>query len=179
MAARAAASPVWGESARAAAGIPKVHSIPSGWTVRSTVAPKCRPTMPSSTVVPYPRRTGATGAASSRYADKPGDYHFDLDEAQSRRLAESAAALGVTINTVLQAGWALLLDRLTGHEGDVVFGATVSGRPAQLDGVESMVGLFINTIPVRVRFGPAESAATVIARIQARADRNIRRFGLL
>jgi amino acid adenylation domain-containing protein/non-ribosomal peptide synthase protein (TIGR01720 family) len=55
----------------------------------------------------------------------------------------------VTLNTMFQAAWALLLGRY-GGESDVVFGQTVSGRPAELSGVEDMVGLFINTIPVRV-----------------------------
>lgn len=55
----------------------------------------------------------------------------------------------LTLNTLVQGAWALLLSRYTGME-DVVFGAVVSGRPAAIAGVESMVGLFINTLPVRV-----------------------------
>ncbi|WP_162794793.1 condensation domain-containing protein, partial [Nonomuraea lactucae] len=61
------------------------------------------------------------------------------------RLARRAR---VTLGTVMQAGWALLLSRHSG-ESDVVFGLTVSGRPAELAGMESIVGLFINTLPVR------------------------------
>ncbi|MBV9787871.1 MAG: amino acid adenylation domain-containing protein, partial [Chloroflexi bacterium] len=56
---------------------------------------------------------------------------------------------GLTLNTVVQGAWALLLSCYSG-ERDVVFGATVSGRPADLPGVERMVGLFINTLPVRI-----------------------------
>ncbi|HEX9336593.1 MAG TPA: condensation domain-containing protein, partial [Pseudonocardiaceae bacterium] len=56
---------------------------------------------------------------------------------------------GLTLNTILQGAWALLLARHSGH-ADVVFGTTVSGRPADLPGVESMIGLFINTVPTRV-----------------------------
>ncbi|MEH2211066.1 amino acid adenylation domain-containing protein [Nostoc sp.] len=56
----------------------------------------------------------------------------------------------LTLNTLVQAAWALLLAHYSG-ESDVLFGATVSGRPAALRGVESMVGLFINTLPVRVQ----------------------------
>ncbi|MFD4051743.1 condensation domain-containing protein, partial [Streptomyces sp. NPDC058611] len=55
----------------------------------------------------------------------------------------------LTLNTVVQGAWGLLLGRLTGRD-DVVFGATVSGRPPEVAGIESMIGLFINTIPVRV-----------------------------
>jgi amino acid adenylation domain-containing protein len=65
-------------------------------------------------------------------------------------LKELARRQQVTLNTVVQGAWALLLSRYTGEE-DVVFGATVSGRPASLPGAESMVGLFINTLPVRIR----------------------------
>ncbi len=56
----------------------------------------------------------------------------------------------VTPGALVQGAWALLLSRFSGH-GDVVFGAVVSGRPAELPGVEEMVGMFVNTLPVRVR----------------------------
>ncbi|TRT83455.1 MAG: non-ribosomal peptide synthetase, partial [Microcystis aeruginosa Ma_AC_P_19900807_S299] len=56
----------------------------------------------------------------------------------------------LTLNNLVQVTWGLLLSRYSG-ENDVVFGATVSGRPPKLVGVESMVGLFINTLPVRVQ----------------------------
>ncbi|ACK67014.1 amino acid adenylation domain protein [Rippkaea orientalis PCC 8801] len=56
----------------------------------------------------------------------------------------------LTLNTITQGVWALLLSRYCG-DSDVIFGATVSGRPPELPGVESMVGLFINTLPVRVK----------------------------
>jgi amino acid adenylation domain-containing protein len=56
----------------------------------------------------------------------------------------------ITLGTMVQGAWGLLLSRYSG-ERDVVFGVTVSGRPAGLEGVESMVGLFINTLPMRVR----------------------------
>ena len=50
----------------------------------------------------------------------------------------------------MQMAWAVVLSRLT-DRSDVVFGVTVSGRPAELAGVETMIGLFINTVPLRVR----------------------------
>jgi amino acid adenylation domain-containing protein len=61
----------------------------------------------------------------------------------------------LTLNTLVQAGWGLLLSRYS-SEQDVVFGATVSGRPPDLINVESMVGLFINTLPVRVQVNPKQ-----------------------
>src|SRR2546427_532554 len=59
----------------------------------------------------------------------------------------------LTLNAIIQGAWLLLLSRYSG-EGDIVSGATVSGRPAELEGIESMVGMFINTLPVRVRVSP-------------------------
>src|SRR5207248_11500366 len=73
-----------------------------------------------------------------------------LSEATSSGLQSLARQHHLTMNTLLQGAWALLLSRYSGEE-DVLFGATVSGRPAALPGVESMVGLFINSLPVRVR----------------------------
>ncbi|MFE3443651.1 amino acid adenylation domain-containing protein [Nocardia sp. NPDC059180] len=81
-------------------------------------------------------------------------------------LESSARGCGATVNTMVQTAWAMLLAMLTGRT-DVVFGGTVSGRPPELAGVEDMVGLFINTLPVRVRFEPGESVAELLARVQA------------
>ncbi|KIH96845.1 hypothetical protein LP52_22765 [Streptomonospora alba] len=72
---------------------------------------------------------------------------------------------GVTLNTVLQAAWGMVLGHLLDSR-DVVFGAAVSGRPPELDGAQDMVGLFVNTVPVRVRVRPAESAAGLLARLR-------------
>ncbi|MEU6716645.1 amino acid adenylation domain-containing protein [Nonomuraea sp. NPDC046802] len=77
---------------------------------------------------------------------------FELTPALSAAVRRRATRAGVTVNTLTQAAWGLVLGRLTGRE-DVVFGAVVSGRPPEVAGVESMVGLFINTLPVRVRTG--------------------------
>jgi amino acid adenylation domain-containing protein len=78
------------------------------------------------------------------------EYEIELPEAPTRRLREYGARHALTMNTLAQGAWALLVHRLNGND-DVVFGITVSGRPAELQGVESMVGLFINTVPLRVR----------------------------
>ncbi|MFF4083541.1 amino acid adenylation domain-containing protein [Streptomyces sp. NPDC001777] len=85
----------------------------------------------------------------------------DLYDALRKRATEH----GVTLNSMVQLAWAVLLGKLTGR-GDVVFGTTVSGRPPEIPGIESMIGLFINTIPVRVRLDPAESWARAMSRIQ-------------
>ncbi|MFD9903811.1 amino acid adenylation domain-containing protein [Streptomyces sp. NPDC059063] len=85
----------------------------------------------------------------------------------ARGLAARAAEVGVTLNTVVQGAWALLVGGLTGRD-DVVFGATVSGRPAAVPDVDAMVGLFINTLPVRVRCRPGQSLAEVLTDLQDR-----------
>ncbi|GGW20706.1 hypothetical protein GCM10010501_68620 [Streptomyces libani subsp. rufus] len=93
------------------------------------------------------------------------DVDLGVDEA--RGLARRAAGLGVTLNTLVQGTWAVLLAELTGRT-DVVLGATVSGRPAGLPGADEMVGLFINTLPVRVPCPPQATVADVLTALQKR-----------
>ncbi|MFI9509807.1 amino acid adenylation domain-containing protein [Nocardia sp. NPDC052566] len=94
-----------------------------------------------------------------------GMISADLPAELVARLDTTARESGATVNTLVQAGWAMLLAMLTGRT-DVVFGGTVSGRPPELPGVEEMVGLFINTLPVRVRLDPAEKVVDLVARLQ-------------
>ncbi|WP_110495011.1 non-ribosomal peptide synthetase [Amycolatopsis antarctica] len=96
--------------------------------------------------------------------DWPARTGWELDEDLSGTLRRWTRERGLTVNTLVQGVWALLLARLTGRQ-DVVFGTTVSGRSAELTGVTRMVGLFINTIPVRVRVRPEETAEDYLARI--------------
>ncbi|UCZ84387.1 amino acid adenylation domain-containing protein [Pseudomonas sp. L5B5] len=86
---------------------------------------------------------GGQALAGKGYAAH--QQHLDLQ--QTQRLSEFARQQKVTVNTLVQAAWLLLLQRYTGQDS-VVFGATVSGRPAELKGVEQQIGLFINTLPV-------------------------------
>ncbi|MFE6994243.1 AMP-binding protein, partial [Streptomyces pharetrae] len=81
---------------------------------------------------------------------------------------------GLTLNTVVQGAWALLLARYAAQD-DVVFGTTVSGRPDDLPGVESMVGMFINTVPTRVRVDAARPAGAWLRELQD-AQAESRRF---
>ncbi|MFJ3928565.1 amino acid adenylation domain-containing protein, partial [Streptomyces sp. NPDC090022] len=96
----------------------------------------------------------------------PDRVTVDLPAETTARLTDAARTGGFTLNTLLQAAWAMVLGQLTGRS-DVVFGGTVSGRPPQVPGIESMVGLFINTLPVRVALDPAEPLAGLLARLQA------------
>ena len=101
--------------------------------------------------------SGPTPLSIDRGAGRAGDdlepyasQQTSLSRDTTAALQRLARAHQITVDTIVQAMWALLLSRYTA-EDDVVFGATVSGRPPDLSGVESMVGLFINTLPVRVR----------------------------
>ncbi|WP_243718233.1 amino acid adenylation domain-containing protein [Actinomadura sp. 7K534] len=98
-------------------------------------------------------------------AESPGRVRTRLTEDLTAALSARARAQGVTLNTVLQLAWGTLLSRLTGST-DVVFGAAVSGRPPELPGVEQMIGLFINTLPIRVRVRPADTVAEALTRLQ-------------
>ncbi|MDR7276982.1 non-ribosomal peptide synthetase [Catenuloplanes atrovinosus] len=97
----------------------------------------------------------------------PESVTVELPRPLSRALEELARGHGLTLNTVVQGAWALVLARLAGRT-DVVFGATVSARPADLPGVERMVGLFLNTVPVRVRLRGATPVAELLAELQKR-----------
>ena len=91
-----------------------------------------------------------------------------LDPADSLELQQLASRQGVTLNIVIQAIWALVLAAFSGKR-DVVFGAVVSGRPAEIEGIETMVGLFINAIPVRVRIDSGATFSSLIKQLQERA----------
>ncbi len=83
-----------------------------------------------------------------------GDEFGELSEQATERLTTLAQQQGLTPNTFLQGAWALLLSRYSGSD-DIVMGVTVAGRPTELEGVEFIVGLFINSLPLRVRINPS------------------------
>lgn len=102
----------------------------------------------------------------SRY--RAASYQWGLDEQQTMALHRLSRELGVTFSTILQVSWGILLSRYN-NTTDVVFGSVVSGRPASLPGVEDMVGLFINTIPVRVSYTRESSVIDLLKEAQASA----------
>ncbi|MBI4749085.1 MAG: amino acid adenylation domain-containing protein [Acidobacteria bacterium] len=81
-------------------------------------------------------------------ASQPARYEFNLDEATSEQLAMLAREHQITLNTLVLGAWTKLMSVHTTAE-DVVFGVTVSGRPPELAGSDAMLGLFINTLPLR------------------------------
>ncbi|PXX64262.1 non-ribosomal peptide synthase protein (TIGR01720 family)/amino acid adenylation domain-containing protein [Nocardia tenerifensis] len=114
--------------------------------------------------------TRAVATLAGIESTETGMLSTDLSADTVACLEATARESGATVNTLVQAGWAMLLAMLTGRT-DVVFGGTVSGRPPELAGVEEMVGLFINTLPVRVRLDPAEKVVDLLARLQAEQAR--------
>ncbi|MFF2190817.1 amino acid adenylation domain-containing protein [Streptomyces sp. NPDC058155] len=107
------------------------------------------------------------GPDSASADDGRGQVDIELPLDEAHELVRRASELGITVNTLVQGAWALLLGQLTGRQ-DVVFGATVSGRPPAVPGVESMVGMFINTVPVRVTHAPGDTVAEVLNELQGR-----------
>jgi len=94
-----------------------------------------------------------------------GEASYQISVQTTRALTDLARSHHTTINTVLQAGWARLLMWLTGQR-DVAFGAAVSGRPAELPGAESMVGLLINTVPVRANITAATTTRELLTQLR-------------
>ncbi|KWB39651.1 non-ribosomal peptide synthetase [Burkholderia ubonensis] len=114
-------------------------------------------------IVAEPVRQGAGDAARQ---DKRREQRFLLDETLTARLQALMRTHRLTLNVLIRAVWALVLRRYA-RTDDVVFGVTVSGRPPLLDGVESIVGLFINTLPFRVRIAPERPFTEWLAAVHA------------
>ncbi|MFJ6394077.1 amino acid adenylation domain-containing protein [Streptomyces sp. NPDC091972] len=91
----------------------------------------------------------------------------ELSQEFTARLVAFARGGGLTVNTLLQGAWALVLSRLTGRT-DIVFGAPVAARPTELPGVEGMVGVFMNTVPVRVPLDGGQPVQEMLAALQSR-----------
>lgn len=91
--------------------------------------------------------------------------HLVINREETKRLDEFSRKHGVTINTVFQCAWGLLLAKYN-NVNDVVFGSVVSGRPVEIDGVETMIGLFINTIPMRISHGPEDTVGDLLKKTQ-------------
>ncbi|MEU5647618.1 non-ribosomal peptide synthetase, partial [Streptomyces milbemycinicus] len=85
-------------------------------------------------------------------------------------LSATARAHDLTLNTLIQGAWAILVSRITGRD-DVVFGATVAGRPPEIPSVDKMVGLFINTLPVRIRLDSVQSLGELLTQVQDQQSR--------
>ncbi|MCP1845860.1 amino acid adenylation domain-containing protein [Bradyrhizobium sp. USDA 4538] len=102
----------------------------------------------------------------------PQTLELNLPSSLTDALGQQTRRHGVTLNTLLQGAWGILLRQLTGRD-DVVFGITVAGRPPELPGIERMAGLFINTLPLYLRLPPAERVSDLLVRLQDQQSRLI------
>ncbi|MGO2452252.1 amino acid adenylation domain-containing protein [Pseudomonas taetrolens] len=125
---------------------------------REQLATLENPTLLAQTLAPH----AADEIADSAYAD----HRQVFDARSSAAFAAFTRQHAVTLNTLVQGAWALLLQRYSGQQ-TVAFGATVSGRPVDLPGAEQQLGLFINTLPVITRPQAAESVVQWLGRLQA------------
>ncbi|MFE9786169.1 amino acid adenylation domain-containing protein [Nocardia salmonicida] len=119
------------------------------------------PTEPTTNGVGAPRSADSTTAQRQR----PVGLRVSLAADVATAVAENARRHGLTMNTVLQGAWAMVLADHFGRT-DVVFGTVVSGRPADLAGVGGMVGLFSNTVPVRVSLAAGRPVAEQFGQLQ-------------
>ncbi|NOK13568.1 amino acid adenylation domain-containing protein, partial [Corallococcus exercitus] len=113
---------------------------------------------------PLPLDQG-TGADDSESVHRHGSQEIALSAETTAAIESFARRHQLTLGAVVQGAWALLLSRYSGEQ-DVVFGTTVSGRPSELPGVEGMMGLFINSLPLRVRITPADTLVSWLQGIQ-------------
>ena len=112
--------------------------------------------------IPAASGSGLTPDARVEYRHQAG-Y---LSEETTATLKALARDQKLTLNTIAQGAWSLLISRYSDRD-DVVFGSTVSGRPAELNGVEEMIGIFINTLPIRIQLPGASTIAAWLKDIQA------------
>jgi amino acid adenylation domain-containing protein/non-ribosomal peptide synthase protein (TIGR01720 family) len=104
-----------------------------------------------------------------------GEERRSLSRSATERLTAAARAQGLTLTTVLQGAWAVLLSRYT-LTNDVLFGNVASGREAAVEGMEELVGMLINTLPLRVRVDESASASAWLRELQAQQT-TAREFG--
>ncbi|WP_460395175.1 amino acid adenylation domain-containing protein [Actinophytocola sediminis] len=95
----------------------------------------------------------------------PAEVLAEVDEQRTAAVRALAMAHGFTVNTVLQGAWGMTVADTTGT-GDVVFGVTVSGRPPEIAGIDTAIGMFVNTVPARARFAGGDTVLTALRRLQ-------------
>ncbi len=114
---------------------------------------------------PTPLPAPAVPASPPHAAAAPERSVLVLSEEETRQLTRFARTERITPGVLLHAGWGLVLMQMAACR-DVVFGTTVSGRPAELPGVETIMGLFINNLPVRLRLEQTEAVADMLVSLQ-------------
>ncbi|MFD3514396.1 amino acid adenylation domain-containing protein, partial [Streptomyces sp. NPDC058663] len=114
--------------------------------------------------VTEPLRIGEQRAGHPGHAGQPVRRDHVLSSRETAALTATARSCGVTVNTLVQAAWAIVLRALTGRD-ETLFGITVAGRPADLPGSGDLVGLFINTVPLALRLDARESLGDLAVRL--------------
>lgn len=109
-------------------------------------------------------KIGERGAPGRNFHQ--ADERIFLSETETSHLREFAHEIGITLNTLVQTAWALLLSRYSGEE-DVVFGVVRACRKSSVEGADDIAGLFINTLPLRVRINSAITLAELLAQVRA------------
>ena len=134
------------------------------WNLRQNhrAALDCWREMLSGFRTPTSPRLEAPGEPSKETDEIVSSEWLRLSERATARLRDAAKRYRCTLSTLLQAAWAILLRSYSG-ESDVVFGVTIAGRPASLPQVDRIIGLFINTLPLRVRINSSDRLSTMLA----------------
>jgi amino acid adenylation domain-containing protein len=96
----------------------------------------------------------------------PAEFHQELTEDLTDRIRAQARRHGLTANAVFNVAWALVLASQVGRD-DIVFGTAVAGRPVEVEHVEHVIGMFLNTIPTRIAIDPRETVLDLLRRVQA------------
>ncbi|WP_425584339.1 condensation domain-containing protein [Streptomyces violaceus] len=141
-----------GPSTRSAASPITCTGSPDATTTRATASGT-----PNSPACPAPRWSPRDHTPSDRFADTAAEPEGDLDAA--------VREAGVPLSVAVHSAWAVTLGGIL-HGSDVVFGSTVSGRDAEVPGIGDMVGLFINTIPVRARWADGTTSSDLLASVR-------------
>jgi amino acid adenylation domain-containing protein/non-ribosomal peptide synthase protein (TIGR01720 family) len=117
------------------------------------------------TTATLPRRQTAPAGGAAFVPEETG---VTLEAGVQRTLERVARQVGVTQHTLFQAAWGLLLSKYN-FTSDVVYGTVVSGRPAEIEGIDTMVGLFINTVPVRIAYRNDQTVEELLRQVQRQA----------
>ncbi|MFJ9843500.1 condensation domain-containing protein, partial [Kitasatospora sp. NPDC101155] len=111
-----------------------------------------------------PTRLGQ-GGGQGRAVVKPEQVFLEVSAETTEALGRTLRSHELTFNTALHGAWGVVLGGLTGRD-DIVFGTVVAGRPPEIAGSERMVGMLINTLPVRIRMSPGASLLETLGRVQ-------------
>jgi hypothetical protein len=139
-----------------------------GWLMRHTSASEAfwREALAGLTAsTPLPLSTAGTFSPGQRTTAEPVELETSLSRTSTESLAVLARANQVTLSTLVQGGWALLLAHYSASN-DVLFGASISGRPGEMEGVETLIGPCVTNVPVRARFTRDELIRSWLARLQ-------------